>query len=634
MLQSMDLAKPKPRPRFEPDLNAGRRGLPQLWGRQGFWQIRMRWAVAPLMIASVVTGRLLGFELATVPIVAIALANLAYNALFALVFRRYRDRLRADPKLDRVLTATEVIVDYAAMFLLIYFTGGASSPLVVFLIFHVIVAAIQFTATTAYTLAGIVASGLWVLLLGQARGWLLCHHIAYRGAPLHPQSAASGAVMLTFFTATLLITAGMVSRIIDRRRARVGDLAEATSDLAHANERFHSLYRMLAAIGAERRMQPVLAAVTVEMARATRVSAVAVKLLSEDRRTLRYAAAHGLPDDLIKEKTIYLDRSPVNRRVIEGETLVESNLDREDGLQLREELRDLGIRSVVLAPLKVADRVIGTLSFYHRATGRFTERSRGFLQLVAELVAIAIDHARAYEAVESLMRERTEFMLEAAHNLRAPLAAALSTVDLLTAGYLGEVSGRQGDKLKRLEIRLRALDGTIGELLAIARTRDRSREIEDVVVDLGALARHTEEMFAGEAAAKGLAFRVLRDDDLPHLASGRGLLEQLMENLVSNAVKYTPEGGGVEVKLEHDEHDSVRITVTDSGIGIPGREQGKLFREFFRATNARKQTRLGTGLGLVLVKQTVERHAGKLELTSTEGEGTTVVVTLPLERPP
>ncbi len=620
------------RPRFEPDLRAGRGGLSQLWGRQGFWQIRIRWAVAPLMIAGVVTGRLLGFELALVPIVVLAFANLAYNTLFALVFSRYRDRLRAEPKLDHMLTATEVVVDYSAMFLVIYLTGGASSPLVLFLIFHVIVAAIQFTAATAYTLAGIACGGLWVLQLGQTQGWLRCHHIAYRGTPLHPEPAY-GAVMLAFFTATLFITAGMVSRIIDRRRARVGDLAEATSGLARANEKFHSLYRMLAAIGAERRMQPVLAAVTSELAKSTRVPAVAVKLLNEDRCSLRYAAAHGLPDDLIKEKTIYLDRSPVNRRVIDGQTLVESNLDRENGIQLRQELYDLGIRSVVLAPLKVEDRVIGTLSFYDHVTGRFNEDSRGFLELVAELVAIAIDHARAYEAVESLMRERTEFMLETAHNLRAPLAAALSTVDLLTAGYLGEVPERQSDKLKRLENRLRALDGTIGELLAIARTRDRSREIEDVVVDLEVLACHTEEMFAAEAAAKGLAFKVLRDDHLPRLASGRGLLEQLMENLVSNAVKYTPKGGGVEVKLEHDDPDSVRITVIDSGIGIPGREQGKLFREFFRATNARKRTRQGTGLGLVLVKQTVERHAGNLELTSAEGEGTTVVVTLPLERP-
>ncbi len=619
--------------RFEPDLNAGRRGLPQVWGRQGFWQIRMRWAVAPLMIAGIVAGRLLGFEFQVVPIAAIALVNLAYNVLFARIFGRHRERLRTEPGLDRVFTTIEVFVDYAAMFLLIYFTGGASSPLIVFLIFHVIIAAIQFTAATAYTLAGVAAAGLWLLLLGEIQGWLQCHHIAYRGLSLHLEPPVSGVVMLAFFTAALFITAGMVSRIVDRLRDRVGDLAEATSDCARANERFQSLYRMLAAIGAERRMSPVLRAVTAEMAKVTEISAVAVKLLSEDRQRLRYVAAHGLPEDLIARQTIYLDQSPINRRVIEDGILVESSLEQEDAMQLQQELRDLGIRSAVLAPLKVEDRVIGTLGLYDRTAGRFSERNRSFLELAAGLVAIAIDHAQAYDAVHAMMRERTEFMLEVAHNLRSPLSAALSIVDLLTADYLGELNDQQRDHLERLEGRLRALHGTIGELLAIARTRDRSREIEDVVVDLEDLAKHAEETFAGEAAASGLDFRVLRDGDLPQLASGRGLLEQLMENLVSNAIKYTPEGGRVEVRLDHDDPDSVRITVRDTGIGIPAEEQNKLFREFFRATNARQRTMLGTGLGLVLVKQTVERHCGTLDLTSQEGEGTEIVITLPRVRP-
>ena len=618
--------------RFVPDLAAGRRGLPRLWGRQGFWQIRMRWAVAPLMIAGVVAGRLLGFEFRWLPIAALALVNFAYNVLFAQILGRHRDRLRAEPGLDRTFTTVEVMVDYAAMFLLIYFTGGASSPLIVFLIFHVIIAAIHFTAATAYTLAGIAGGGLWLLLWGQAAGWIEWHYLSYRGTELHLEPATAS-VMLVFFTAALFITAGLVSRIADRLRERVGDLAEATSDCARANERFHGLYRMLAAIGAERRMQPVLRTVTAEMARAARVDAVAVKLLSEDRLTLRYVAAHGLPEELLADQVIYLDRSRINRRAIAGET-VDSSLDRADEMQLQRELRDLGFRAAVLAPLKVEDRVIGTLGCYDRTPGRFSDRNRGFLEIAAELVAIAIDHARAHEAIEALMRERTEFMLETAHNLRAPLAASLSTLDLLTAGYLGEMTEKQNQKLKRLEIRLRALDATIGELLAIARTRDRSREIEDVVVDLEALARHTEETFTGEATARDVIFRVERDGDLPLLPSGRNLLEQLMENLVSNAIKYTPEGGCVEVRFDRPDPDSVRITVADTGIGIPEAEQGKLFREFFRASNARKRTKLGTGLGLVLVKQTVERHAGTLELTSAEGEGTTVVVNLPLIRPP
>ena len=457
------------RPRLPPELVSGRQGVPQLWGRQGAWQIRLRWAVAPVMIVAVLLGRLLGFEFEVVPIVIIALASPVYNALFALVLSRYHERLETDRGLDRLFTSTEVVADYAAMFLLIYFTGGVSSPLVLFLLFHVIIAAIQFTAVAAHALAGVAAGGLWVFLLGQLGGWLPCHYITFRGEPVHHMDRPAYAVlMLAAFTATLFISAGVVSRISARLRDRVGDLADATQELAATNDR-----------------------------------------------------------------------------------------------------------------------------------------------------------------LQTLMQERTQFMLEVAHNLRAPLSAGLGIVDLLSAGYLGDLTEQQREQVERLDRRLRALSQTIGELLEVARVRDRSVEIEDVVVDLAALAERTERLFREEAQRRSLAFEVIVDDGLPPVDSGVGLLDRVMENLVSNAIKYTPEGGKVGVRFQGDGPSAVRVTVSDTGIGIPQAEQGRLFREFFRASNARRLSAEGTGLGLVFVKQTIDRHDGTLELTSEEGRGTTITVRLP-----
>jgi signal transduction histidine kinase len=106
----------------------------------------------------------------------------------------------------------------------------------------------------------------------------------------------------------------------------------------------------------------------------------------------------------------------------------------------------------------------------------------------------------------------------------------------------------------------------------------------------------------------------------------------MLENLVSNAIKYTPPGGRVTVNITPGK-GTVSIEVHDTGIGIPEGEQLRLFEEFFRASNARRLEETGTGLGLSIVKQTVERHGGRIRVQSKEGQGTTFIVDLPLTQP-
>jgi signal transduction histidine kinase len=586
------------------------------------------------MIAGVFVGRALGFGFETLPILLIALASLVYNALFAWVYGRFQERLAGDPGLDRLLTLLEVIADYLAMFLLIHFTGGVSSPLVPFLLFHVIIAAVQFTPGTAYALASVAAAGLWILLLGEILDWIPCYGLTYHGQSVHfMDRPIYAAAWLLFFTATLFIAAALVSRVMGRLRSGVADLARTTRELTSLNNRLSGLYAMVGAIGTERHLQPILDTVTAEMTKVMEVPAATIKLLSRDGEALHYVASEGLPKDLVSKTVIQLDQSPLNRRVIDGETLLHPVVEGDATLQLGTLLSEMGIQSAAFAPLQFENRVIGTMGVFARRANRFDDGDTEFLKLAAKLVAIAIEDARANEAVEDLMAERTRFMLQVAHNLRAPLSAGLSMMDLLKDGYMGEVSDKQVEYLRRIEDRLRSLDQTISELLTIARTRDWSHEIPDVVVDLEGLAAYTERTFRAEAASKDLRFEISTEPDLPKVDSGADLLEKVMENLVSNAIKYTPVGGEIKVRFERGDTETIQIVVRDTGIGIPANEQDKLFKEFFRASNAKRLTTTGTGLGLALVKQTVERHNGELRLTSTEGQGTEVTVSLPIHQP-
>jgi len=608
-------------------------GLPKLWGRRGFSQIKQRWAVPPLLVGGVLLARAAGFEFRAAPILAIALASLLYNALFAWVYARWWRRLEADPALDRAVVIVEILADYSAILLLLHFTGGAANPLAFFLLIHIVLGAIQFSAGTAFLIAGLASAGLWGLLLDEMQGRLLAQPVAFRGEPLHLiDRPLHSAFLLLVLTATFFLVAALVSRIMRQLHRGVDELGAATEQLSELNRELNGLYTMVCAIGAERRLAPILETVTRELARVVQVPAVSVKLLSEDGQTLRYVAAHGLPEDLVRDTVIELDRSPLNRRVVEGETLVQGRIGGDDELQLGDELAALGLRSAVFAPLKVEERVIGTLGVYAHAAGRFGDRDSEFLELASRLVALAIENARANEAIETLMRDRIQFMLKVAHNLRAPLSAGLGMLELVRLGRLGEVTAEQAALLQRLDDRLRALDRAIGQLLTIAKARDFSREIPDVVVDLEELAATTERTFRAEAEAKRLGFTVRVEPDLPGVESGVDLLKELMENLVSNAIKYTPEGGEVEVRFEGAGPAEVRIVVRDTGIGIPEKEQGKLFAEFYRASNAKKHSPAGTGLGLALVKQTVERHHGTIALESAEGRGTRVTIEIPVHR--
>ena len=475
-----------------------------------------------MMIAGVLVGKWLGFEFETIPIVLIAISSLVYNSFFAWVYSRYPERLAADSSLDRFFTLLEVMVDYLAMFLLIHFTGGVSSPLVPFLVFHVIIAAIQFSPGIAYALASVAAAGLWLILVGEILHWLPCYGLSFRGQSVHFMDRPIFAfTWLLFFTATLYLAAALVSRVMRRFRQGVEDLAQTTAELASLNKKLSGLYAMVGAIGAERHLQPILDRVTAEMTQVMEVRAATIKLLSEDGKTLHYVSSQGLPADLVAETVIELDRSPLNRRVVEGETVVHAVEDGDDTLQLGAVLREMGIRSAAFAPLQFEDRAIGTMGVFGVRANQFHAPDKEFLGLAGKLVAIAIEDARANEAIEALMAERTQFMLQVAHNLRAPLSAGMSMMDLLEDGYVGEISPKQAEYLKRIEGRLRSLDQTIGELLTIARARDWSREIPDVVVDLEGLAAHTERTFRAKAASKDLRFQVSADPDLPTQAVAR-----------------------------------------------------------------------------------------------------------------
>jgi two-component system, OmpR family, phosphate regulon sensor histidine kinase PhoR len=239
------------------------------------------------------------------------------------------------------------------------------------------------------------------------------------------------------------------------------------------------------------------------------------------------------------------------------------------------------------------------------------------------------ENTRRLEALQALAEERSRLMLHAAHNLRSPLTASMSILDVVAGEYVGLVTDEQKQYLARVRRRLAGLNDLIGELLMLARSRDAVGADPLAPVDLAELTTDVAATFAEQAAGSGVVLSVDVPPDVVPIVGDADQLRRLLENLVSNAVKYTRRGGRVDVTLSRLDSAAVQLVVRDTGIGVPAAEQEGLFTQFYRASNARALQVDGTGLGLSIVRQTAEAHGGTVRLESVEGEGTTVYVDLP-----
>jgi two-component system sensor histidine kinase/response regulator len=239
---------------------------------------------------------------------------------------------------------------------------------------------------------------------------------------------------------------------------------------------------------------------------------------------------------------------------------------------------------------------------------------------------------RAKTELEKLDEIKSQLMLQVAHELRAPVAAVQSYINLILAGYIP--ADELNPTLRRVQDRLQEMLDLISDLLELARLKQAKEQIaaEAGPEPMAEVLEEVHELFREQAHEKrqSLLVEIL---DHPVVTADRDHLRQIWTNLISNAIKYTPEGGRIAVTLQEDEGKAIG-TVEDSGIGIAEKDLPNLFQEFFRTDQAKASGEIGTGLGLSIVKQIVESYGGEIKLTSRLGQGSRFTFILPLEPPP
>jgi signal transduction histidine kinase len=230
----------------------------------------------------------------------------------------------------------------------------------------------------------------------------------------------------------------------------------------------------------------------------------------------------------------------------------------------------------------------------------------------------------AYRDLKSLEEVKSQFMRKTSHELRAPLGAMLSL--LKSAARQMADDGPDRNLVDRALARSENTLDLVDDLLRYSRLQAAAVLDRAEPVELAEVVRAAADLFRAQAEEKGIHLEV--EADSARVRGMRDRLIDLVNNLISNAVRYTDEGGAVTVRAGCDGRETV-LTVSDTGIGIPPDELPHVFDEFFRGEEARRTVPHGTGLGMTIVRRVVEMHNGRIDVESTPGRGTAFRVTLP-----
>mgnify|MGYP001594940113 CR=1 FL=1 len=229
---------------------------------------------------------------------------------------------------------------------------------------------------------------------------------------------------------------------------------------------------------------------------------------------------------------------------------------------------------------------------------------------------------------KKLDQAKTEFVSLASHQLRTPVATVKWYMDMLLSGNLGELSAKQEDYIKRVHGVNEEMVGLIDTLLNVSRIKIGSIEIDSKQTNVSKLVESVLTELSPQIEEKGIIIDKQYGNNLENIKSDPKLLRIVIQNLLSNAVKYTPKGGSVTIILK-DSFIEKAIVVSDTGIGIPEKEQEKVFTKMFRADNVRGLSEgQGTGLGLYLVKSIIEAMGGSIQFVSKENKGSTFIIKL------
>jgi two-component system, NtrC family, sensor kinase len=303
--------------------------------------------------------------------------------------------------------------------------------------------------------------------------------------------------------------------------------------------------------------------------------------------------------------------------------------------RFRDALTRLGYRALLAVPLLREDHIIGGLVINGKTPGEFPSEVIDLLKTFASQSALAIQNARLFHEIadksrqlEAASQHKSEFLANMSHELRTPLNAIIGFSEVLVDRMFGELNEKQDEYLKDIYASGQHLLSLINDILDLSKIEAGRMELEVTDFDLPGAIGNALTLVRERASRRGITLGHAVDERLGQIRGDERKVKQVLLNLLSNALKFTPEGGRIDVSARV--HDGVaEVSVADTGVGIAPEDQEAVFEEFRQVGTADKKVE-GTGLGLALARKCIELHGGRIWVESEVGKGSTFTFTLPV----
>ena len=555
------------------------------------------------------------------------LANAALHYYFFI-------RKKKDAFLEQAVVARSTYVqfalDFAFIALIFHYTGGIASPLLFYFLFHVILSGLLLETRNSLAYAALITLMISAIALLELISLIPHRHASSFISPQIQDNPLFVLMVLFFFNLVLWGSISFLTLLFRRLNKRILQLIDLEEKLKQANQQLRLLNQLAKDTTSTLGFYPRLNLICHSVMKMMGLKGVAIRLLDERTNLLELAGSCGLSEAYLNKGPVDADKSLA--RALAGEPHFVLDAPTDPAAQYPEDARKEGIVSMLSFPLKGREKIIGTIRLYTGETRRFTPNELDFIGALSSQAAVSIENARIYDTQKRQDEAKSEFIMMMTHELKGPLMAMRSLLEVMLKGYAGSLTEKQEELIRRVYRRIESFVEVSKGLLDIYQWQSRPPEVSLAPVSLREQILKAVDLFSSTAQEKGLTIHVdLPDKDLILMGTEEEI-ETVLNNLMTNAIKYTAQGGSILLGLS-DSDDRVILKIKDTGIGMDPDDIPKVFTGFFRTREAKKMDPYGRGMGLPFIKKVLETLGGEISVKSAKGMGSEFCIAFPKTAP-